>query len=603
MKLYRICGIGAFALALSLVACGDDSSSNSDVNGGKGEVITLADGSGEKVCDEMLEGWVAEAFGKDFRRCQNGEWTKITASEASAEEEIIGGVTELHSSSSTIEESSSSTKDPEPAEGSSSSTLATSSSSTTTSSSSAPTEDLVSSSSNNEALDLKIFHGTMADARDGHVYKTVTIGSQTWMAENLNFDYNEGSAMSLCYDEEPGNCIRCGRLYSWSAAMDSAGVFGSAGKDCGYGKTCNASGMVRGVCPEGWHLPSDDEWNHLWTAIGGTSVAGAKLKSTNGWHNDGNGMDSFGFAVLPAGYIDGFHIFNDKGINAYFWSSSENDSYYANHWYFGYDRDHVRRYNYDKNSSLSVRCLKDFSDKGNGAISLSSSSAKIEAESSSSVGKPNWQYLNPNIDYGEFTDARDNQIYKSVKIGSQTWMAENLNYAPVDVASMGEGAWSGCYNNEADSCAKYGRLYTWNVAMNNADCAVGKECNPSGNIQGVCPNGWHLPTKEEWKKMLEPLANSVDSEFSNVLVIYNGAGIALKTVDGWSECGTNSSGFSALPGGFWSEAGFDEGAYFWSASELDNKFAYSLVLDLASDLVASGSSAKSFAISVRCVQD
>ncbi len=103
----------------------------------------------------------------------------------------------------------------------------------------------------------------VTDARDGQRYRTVEIGTQTWMAENLNYNYNEGTARSYCYDDDPANCEKYGRLYTWSAAMDSAAVFSESGKDCGYGPTCSVSGNVRGVCPEGWHLPSNEEWNTI----------------------------------------------------------------------------------------------------------------------------------------------------------------------------------------------------------------------------------------------------------------------------------------------------------------------------------------------------
>ncbi len=102
---------------------------------------------------------------------------------------------------------------------------------------------------------------TFTDARDGKTYKTVKIGSQTWMAENLNCAYSEGTARSYCYGNDPANCEKYDRLYTWSAAMDSAAVFGDGGKGCGYGVKCTPTYPVRGACPEGWHLPSNAEWD------------------------------------------------------------------------------------------------------------------------------------------------------------------------------------------------------------------------------------------------------------------------------------------------------------------------------------------------------
>ncbi|MCF0216603.1 MAG: fibrobacter succinogenes major paralogous domain-containing protein [Fibrobacteraceae bacterium] len=200
---------------------------------------------------------------------------------------------------------------------------------------------------------------TLIDNRDGQTYKTVTIGTQTWMAENLNYEYNEGTAKSYCYNDKADSCTKNGRLYTWAAAMDSAAQFSMAGKGCGYGKTCSPSGTVRGVCPEGWHLPNDTEWNTLWTAVGGASTAGTKLKSTSGWYNGGNGTDSYGFSVLPVGYRQSDGSFSGAGYYAYFWISTENDSNYAYYWDFYCDFDNVGHYMDYKDFAISVRCLKD----------------------------------------------------------------------------------------------------------------------------------------------------------------------------------------------------------------------------------------------------
>ena len=214
-----------------------------------------------------------------------------------------------------------------------------------------------------------VTYGTLEDARDGQTYKTVTIGSQTWMAENLNYAYKgvkfregsdyESDSISWCYKNSLDSCAKYGRLYTWAAAMDSAAQFLTAGKGCGFGKTCSFRGTVRGVCPEGWHLPNDTEWNTLWNAVGGTDVAGAKLKSTSGWYGDGDGTDSYGFAVLPVGYrfTDGDYSRTD--LDAYFWSSSEFSNSYANDWNFNFDYEYVTPYGSNKNSGFSVRCLKD----------------------------------------------------------------------------------------------------------------------------------------------------------------------------------------------------------------------------------------------------
>lgn len=137
----------------------------------------------------------------------------------------------------------------------------------------------------------------VVDDRDGQEYRTVKIGDLVWMAENLNFAYNVPTlgvdSSSFRYDNEPDNCSKFGRLYMWSAAMDSAALFDDAGKGCGYGLLCEPSGKVRGVCPEGWHLPSRQEWIDMLSVVGDSSIVGRKLKSASGWMPDGgNGTKS-----------------------------------------------------------------------------------------------------------------------------------------------------------------------------------------------------------------------------------------------------------------------------------------------------------------------
>ena len=134
----------------------------------------------------------------------------------------------------------------------------------------------------------------MLDDRDGQTYKTVKIGDQWWMAENLNYKTDN----SFCYKDKSANCTKYGRHYAWAAAMDSVGTWSTNGKGCGYRMTCSPTYPVRGVCPEGWHLPDTTEWNTLFTAVGGSSIAGTKLKFMSGWYNSGNGTDDFGFSSL-----------------------------------------------------------------------------------------------------------------------------------------------------------------------------------------------------------------------------------------------------------------------------------------------------------------
>ena len=117
--------------------------------------------------------------------------------------------------------------------------------------------------------------GSFTDKRDGKTYRTVKIGKQTWMVENLN--HKTGS--SVCYDNEESNCQKDGRLYDWNTALNA--------------------------CPAGWHLPSDAEWTALTDFVGGEETVGTKLKSKTGWSTGKNykvATDDYGFSALPGGY-------------------------------------------------------------------------------------------------------------------------------------------------------------------------------------------------------------------------------------------------------------------------------------------------------------
>lgn len=201
--------------------------------------------------------------------------------------------------------------------------------------------------------------GELTDDRDGQTYKTVKIGDQWWMAENLNYETDN----SFCYNDSAEYCEKYGRLYTWAAATDSAGVWGENGKGCGYAKHCTTAYPVRGVCPEGWHLPTKNEWNTLSTAVGGQTTPGKVLKSTSGWYTDdvyhGNGTDAFSFSALPAGYRIYTGHYDLAGYYAYFWSSTARDSRNAYNVYLYYNHDYMALDYSDKRRGFSVRCVKD----------------------------------------------------------------------------------------------------------------------------------------------------------------------------------------------------------------------------------------------------
>jgi len=330
----------------------------------------------------------------------------------------------------------------------------------------------VSSSSSDDAFVGN--NGEFIDNRDNQTYKWVKIGTQTWMAQNLNYheEWIGPTRGNKCYNNIDANCDKYGRLYEWDDAIR--------------------------LCPDGWHLPTNAEWNILVSFVG--DDAGKKLRSnSNDWGND-PGIDSYGFGALPGGAISNgnFAYLNTEGT---WWTSTEYNAYNSIERYMRADNE-VREYSaLLKTNQLSIRCVK-------GASASSS------------------------ITYGKVTDMRDNKEYKTVKIGNQNWMAENLNYAGTD-DKIGS-----CYDNETENCNIYGRLYDWATSMGVSINYNSERLNaPIGLRKGICPEGWHLPTKEEWDVLIDSVGDDA------------GKKLRARSSEWGDNYGTNIYGFGALPGG------------------------------------------------------
>jgi uncharacterized protein (TIGR02145 family) len=203
-------------------------------------------------------------------------------------------------------------------------------------------------------------NGTFTDHRDGKIYKWVRIGDQVWMAENLN--YNAGGD-SWCYDNNSSNCDTYGRLYDWATAMQ------------GDSSSNNNPSGVQGICPDGWHLPSDEEWKELEMQLGmsqseadnvyrrgtneGSKLAGNDFLWDSGDLTSDSEFDTSGFAAFPGGDRTNDGNFLRIGSHGYWWSSTE--SSYTNAWYRNLNYDYISVYREDagKELGLSVRCVRD----------------------------------------------------------------------------------------------------------------------------------------------------------------------------------------------------------------------------------------------------
>ena len=507
--------------------------------------------------------------------------------------------------------------------------------------------------------------GNLTDSRDGKAYKTVTIGNQTWMAENLAYlpsvvgpatgsttdphYYVYGyDGTNVAEAKATTNYQTYGVLYNWPAAMNGASSSNS-----------NPSG-VQGICPEGWHLPSEAEWDILTDYLGGTPVAGGKMKEagTSHWESPNTGAtNESGFTALPGGNREDSGAFNDIGSLGYLWTSTLNPSSTHIAWFhiLYYESRIISGGGLFKGNGYSVRCLRDNAEQTTPTVTTgeitnitpttADCSGNVTSEGGSSVTTrgvcwstsenpttsdskttdgtgvgtytSNITGLFPNTTYyvrayatndkgtaygqqlsfvtqeeqgptfGSLTDTRDGKAYKTVTIGNQTWMAENLAYLP-SVVGPETGSEEGRetdpfyyvygYDGTNVAAAKattnyqtYGVLYNWHAAL------------------PACPPGWHLPSDAEWTK----LENYLISNGYNYDGTTTDNKIALSlSATGWdysSYTGTpgytdysefrNKSGFSALPGGYRND---DDGDFhfiggrgvWWSSTRIS-------VLDLA----------------------
>lgn len=523
-------------------------------------------------------------------------------------------------------------------------------------------------------------------------YPVVQIGSQWWMAQNLAYlpavsPSSQGSVKNPHYyvygyeGSDIGEAKRSslfttyGVLYNWAAAM--AGAASS---------NANPSG-VRGVCPEGWHLPSDAEWKQLEVALGmaedqldllewrGTDQ-GLRMKTSQGWRDTGNGTNATGFSGLPGGnrYSGGyFHSVGGNGVWRSSTAFSDQDAWTR-------DLDHycpgIFRFYYSKADGFSIRCVKDAgsgppnrvplppsdptpvdqatgvpisaslgwacSDPDGDALTysvyldivnpplrllsagLSGRSAQPDSlshnqtyywqvEAADDLGLsttgPVWTFTTLAVPTLTCIDP-DGRSYDTVRIGTQVWMAENLAYLPA-VSPSNTGSQSSPqyyvygYNGNQVAEAKahinyvtYGVLYNWAAAL--AGSAI-SDSNPSG-VRGICPAGWHLPSDAEWKQ-LEMTLGMTPQQAEGTGYRGSDQGSRMKTTTGWSSNGngTNSSGFSALPGGTRTAGNvyIYLGVYgCWWSSTIWSRF-----IDSGFTGVGRFSIPKENGLSIRCVRD
>ncbi len=498
---------------------------------------------------------------------------------------------------------------------------------------------------------------------EGKTYPTVDIGGQCWFRENLNVgtkinssttghqQTDNGIMEKYCYNNDITFCDTYGGLYEWPEAMQY-----------------DLSEGARGICPIGWHIPTDNEFKVLegtvdsqypvgdpeWELMGDEwrgLDAGAKLRSANGWFQGGNGNDLSGFSALPAGYRAHSQIFLNLGKYAYFHTSTDwNTGEHEVDRYLGYlDPGIVRKVHF-RWFSFSVRCLKDcdplptLPDAGPDQLNVPGNSTTL-AGNPSTIGNGHWLILSgeggsimtPSSPTSVFNgligheyllswniatsctmksdtvmirfftcgdllvDSRDGQGYATVTIGTQCWMAANLNAGGMTSGMFDqwdEGSLSKyCYGDNEENCDLYGGLYQWGEAMNYAT---------TEGAQGICFNGWHLPTDAEYTILTDYLGGEAvtGGKLKSTGTIEEGNGLWHTPNAG----ATNESGFTGLPGGCREiESGSFEnlGNYgsFWTSSPFDTNNNLYRYLDYGYAWMLQDNCSPQHGFSVRCLKD
>ena len=376
-------------------------------------------------------------------------------------------------------------------------------------------------------LNPNISYGVLVDSRDNQTYRTVKIGRLTWMAQNLNYV----SERSIPSD------YGIGRLYQWPEALglDSTHISESFEFDA---LKLIAHENHRGICPEGWHIPTVIEYVLLVKAVEaevGKEHVGSALKSSavGAWPeepDEDKPTNVSGFSAAYAGWANENDRYVKYGEDTWlggpttetiFWATVPNGG--SGGYGFHLDKTGMvsdQMSSYYRSGKASVRCVQDRDfDEGKGA-------------------GPQQGSVYDSLE-NTLTDLRDNRVYRTTVIGSQVWMAENLKYVTTG-GYADDMEQSRCFNDDPQYCEDFGRLYRWTAAMDIPSSYAEKVFDDTLMHQGLCPQGWHVPS---------------NTDFDTLIVNAGGfktAALNLKSADYWFEGGKPRPGtlkysFDALP--------------------------------------------------------
>ena len=462
---------------------------------------------------------------------------------------------------------------------------------------------------------------------DGNEYSTVMIGNQCWMKENLRTrHFSDGTVIPLgtsvssvaprCHypGDDSTKVAVYGMLYNWLAVMNGAASSNS-----------NPS-RVQGVCPSGWHVPSMAEWTQLTDYVssqsqyvcGDTNINIAKaLCSTTGWTSSSTDgcapaynpalNNATGLSLLPAGYFRSNNDYSVGRISALWLSTIDGSGPLSPYLYLPYNYVSSSLNNY---TGLSVRCLRDpeFSDMRYQIEDLQQSLDNLQSVPDFLCG------VSSVNDY-------DGNQYGTVKLGTQCWMKENLrseHYSDGTSIALGTDTSSSVAyryypNNNSSRLAVYGYLYNWRAVVHNEE-------GNSGHIQGICPEGWHVPTKAEWDKLILYVKSkeeyhcggSADNYLKAMSATFGWNSSTTSCSPGYNMAENNATGLGLLPAGrlesngYWSYPGYSSA--YWASSEYGRLYRWPMTFGSSSRSISFGggypeSQYVPMALSMRCLRD
>ncbi len=538
---------------------------------------------------------------------------------------------------------------------------------------------------------------------DGNYYTTVQIGSQCWMRENLRTTHFANGmpiarGQTVSYDvpyyyhnnwtEE--YIAEMGLLYNINAVMHGEG-----------GSNAIPSG-VQGVCPNGWHVPSYNEWRVLFTYVNeipryrcnnNNNQIGKALASKTRWEVSSGGCSMYNnpdknnltfFSAPPTGQLQDNNNYSSGGYEALYWTSTfynNDNSYYSNIYQDRWGEGYTTQGYVNKRRGMAVRCVRDEVQEASnlqtiptvttaevtnitattatcGGNVVTDGGATVTARGVCWSTSPNptvsGSHTSDGTGVGEFTSAMtgltpgltyyvrayatnswgtaygesqtftmqhqpcpgaptltdvDGNVYNTVQIGSQCWMKENLrvkHYADngVEVEYLYP-------NNNSSTELTYGLLYTWDVMMHGANASA---TNPS-YVQGICPNGWHVPSRAEWEQLKSYLSsqsiyrcnNNADCIAKSMASKTEWANNGYSCNVGWEMNTNNTSGFSAMPTGYVNPDGnyynFGYCIDWWSSTISWGDYPIQFYIYYDNCSLTVGDCHKNHHLAVRCVKD